>query len=169
MGSPQRPPLAHVFRGTFVHSRPDVPMEILHGRLLGVDDDGTVRGTGPRGDASTYAVQGRSANGSRSDRGEGTGGGGTSGKGSVSGGSRRGRGRSRVSAGSPSLLRVAVCSQSTWSRAVLGWSPFSFRLTGEFVVLRVRTLRMVVGSCRVPPVRRGLFLLVTRKKHGTCP
>lgn len=47
-------------------------MEILHGRLLGVDDDGTVRGTGPRGDASTYAVQGRSANGSRSDRGEGS-------------------------------------------------------------------------------------------------
>ncbi|XP_046792673.1 guanine deaminase isoform X1 [Gallus gallus] len=42
MGSPQRPPLAHVFRGTFVHSRPDVPMEILHGRLLGVDDDGTI-------------------------------------------------------------------------------------------------------------------------------
>ncbi|OXB81729.1 UNVERIFIED_CONTAM: hypothetical protein H355_010290 [Colinus virginianus] len=42
MESPQRSPLAHVFRGTFVHSRLDVPMEILHGRLLGVDDGGTI-------------------------------------------------------------------------------------------------------------------------------
>ncbi|NXL52073.1 GUAD deaminase, partial [Podilymbus podiceps] len=42
MGSPQRPPLAHVFRGTFVHSSPSAPMEILHGHLLGVDDSGTI-------------------------------------------------------------------------------------------------------------------------------
>ncbi|NXW49450.1 GUAD deaminase, partial [Nyctiprogne leucopyga] len=42
MGSPQRPPLAHVFRGTFVHSSPPAPMEILHGHLLGVDESGTI-------------------------------------------------------------------------------------------------------------------------------
>ncbi|XP_027564759.1 guanine deaminase isoform X2 [Neopelma chrysocephalum] len=42
MGSPQRPPLAHVFKGTFVHSSASAPMEILHGHLLGVDDDGTI-------------------------------------------------------------------------------------------------------------------------------
>ncbi|NXE41389.1 GUAD deaminase, partial [Ptilorrhoa leucosticta] len=42
MGSPQRPPLAHVFRGTFVHSSASAPMEILHGHLLGVDDNGTI-------------------------------------------------------------------------------------------------------------------------------
>ncbi|NXN46363.1 GUAD deaminase, partial [Rhinoptilus africanus] len=42
MGSPQRPPLAHVFRGTFVHSSASAPMEILHGHLLGVDDGGTI-------------------------------------------------------------------------------------------------------------------------------
>ncbi|NXL60065.1 GUAD deaminase, partial [Chordeiles acutipennis] len=29
MGSPQRPPLAHVFRGTFVHSRPPAPIVFL--------------------------------------------------------------------------------------------------------------------------------------------
>ncbi|NXL39358.1 GUAD deaminase, partial [Glaucidium brasilianum] len=42
MGSPQRPPLAHVFRGTFVHSGPSAPMEILHRHLLGVDESGTI-------------------------------------------------------------------------------------------------------------------------------
>ncbi|NXW79079.1 GUAD deaminase, partial [Hirundo rustica] len=42
MGSPQRPPLAHVFKGTFVHSGASAPMEILHGHLLGVDDNGTI-------------------------------------------------------------------------------------------------------------------------------
>ncbi|NWR76250.1 GUAD deaminase, partial [Centropus unirufus] len=42
MGSPQRPPLAHVFRGTFVHSSSSSPMEILHGHLLGVDDSGMI-------------------------------------------------------------------------------------------------------------------------------
>ncbi|NXD98114.1 GUAD deaminase, partial [Chaetorhynchus papuensis] len=42
MGSPQRPPLAHVFKGTFVHSSASAPMEILHGHLLGVGDNGTI-------------------------------------------------------------------------------------------------------------------------------
>ncbi|NXX85903.1 GUAD deaminase, partial [Urocolius indicus] len=42
MGSPQRQPLAHVFKGTFVHSRPAAPMEILHGHLMGVDESGTI-------------------------------------------------------------------------------------------------------------------------------
>ncbi|NWV28739.1 GUAD deaminase, partial [Origma solitaria] len=42
MGSPQRPPLAHVFKGTFVHSSVSAPMDILHGHLLGVDDNGTI-------------------------------------------------------------------------------------------------------------------------------
>ncbi|NXC54969.1 GUAD deaminase, partial [Aleadryas rufinucha] len=42
MGSPQRSPLSHVFKGTFVHSSASAPMEILHGHLLGVDDNGTV-------------------------------------------------------------------------------------------------------------------------------
>ncbi|KAF1622333.1 Guanine deaminase, partial [Eudyptes chrysolophus] len=42
MGSPQRPSPAHAFRGTFVHSVPSAPMEILHGHLLGVDDSGTI-------------------------------------------------------------------------------------------------------------------------------
>ncbi|XP_053787845.1 guanine deaminase isoform X2 [Vidua macroura] len=42
MSSPQRPPLAHVFKGTFVHSSASAPMEILHGHLLGVDDNGTI-------------------------------------------------------------------------------------------------------------------------------
>ncbi|NXH51342.1 GUAD deaminase, partial [Rhabdornis inornatus] len=42
MGSPQRPPLAHVFKGTFVHSSASAPLEILHGHLLGVDDNGTI-------------------------------------------------------------------------------------------------------------------------------
>ncbi|NXU89593.1 GUAD deaminase, partial [Xiphorhynchus elegans] len=42
MDCPQRPPLAHVFKGTFVHSGASTPMEILHGHLLGVDDNGTI-------------------------------------------------------------------------------------------------------------------------------
>ncbi|XP_039574976.1 guanine deaminase [Passer montanus] len=42
MSSPQRPPLAHVFKGTFVHSSASAPMEILRGHLLGVDDNGTI-------------------------------------------------------------------------------------------------------------------------------
>uniref|UniRef100_H0YRE2 Guanine deaminase n=1 Tax=Taeniopygia guttata TaxID=59729 RepID=H0YRE2_TAEGU len=42
MSSPQRPPLAHVFKGTFVHSSASAPLEILHGHLLGVDDNGTI-------------------------------------------------------------------------------------------------------------------------------
>lgn len=53
MGSPQRPPLAHVFKGTFVHSSASAPMDILRGHLLGVDDNGTVSGAraGGGGDA----------------------------------------------------------------------------------------------------------------------
>uniref|UniRef100_A0A8C3ULT9 Guanine deaminase n=1 Tax=Catharus ustulatus TaxID=91951 RepID=A0A8C3ULT9_CATUS len=42
MGSPQSPPLAHVFKGTFVHSSASAPLEILPGHLLGVDDNGTI-------------------------------------------------------------------------------------------------------------------------------
>ncbi|KAM6991100.1 guanine deaminase [Passerculus sandwichensis] len=42
MSSAQRPPLAHVFKGTFVHSSASAPLEILHGHLLGVDDSGTI-------------------------------------------------------------------------------------------------------------------------------
>ncbi|XP_061208186.1 guanine deaminase isoform X2 [Neopsephotus bourkii] len=42
MDPPQRPPLAHVFRGTFVHSNASAPMEVLHGHLLGVDESGTI-------------------------------------------------------------------------------------------------------------------------------
>ncbi|NXJ79221.1 GUAD deaminase, partial [Trogon melanurus] len=42
MGSPQHSPLAHVFRGTFVHSSLSAPMEVLHRHLLGVDDSGTI-------------------------------------------------------------------------------------------------------------------------------
>ncbi|XP_019410905.1 PREDICTED: guanine deaminase [Crocodylus porosus] len=42
MGSPHTPPLAHVFRGTFVHSSCASPADILHGRLLGVDDTGKI-------------------------------------------------------------------------------------------------------------------------------
>uniref|UniRef100_A0A8V5H9N3 Amidohydrolase-related domain-containing protein n=1 Tax=Melopsittacus undulatus TaxID=13146 RepID=A0A8V5H9N3_MELUD len=42
MDSPQRPPLAHVFRGTFVHSNASAPMEVLHEHLLGVDENGTI-------------------------------------------------------------------------------------------------------------------------------
>ncbi|NWH21349.1 GUAD deaminase, partial [Grus americana] len=42
MGSPQRLPLAHVFKGTFVHSSSSSPMEILRGHLLGVDESGTI-------------------------------------------------------------------------------------------------------------------------------
>ncbi|XP_075595974.1 guanine deaminase isoform X3 [Balearica regulorum gibbericeps] len=42
MGSPQRLPLAHVFKGSFVHSSSSSPMEILRGHLLGVDESGTI-------------------------------------------------------------------------------------------------------------------------------
>ncbi|XP_057281807.1 guanine deaminase isoform X2 [Pezoporus wallicus] len=42
MDSPHRPALAHVFRGTFVHSSASAPMEVLHGHLLGVDESGTI-------------------------------------------------------------------------------------------------------------------------------
>lgn len=34
--------IAHVFRGTFVHSTPRDAVEILEGSVLGVDDEGKV-------------------------------------------------------------------------------------------------------------------------------
>ncbi|XP_067424564.1 guanine deaminase isoform X2 [Emydura macquarii macquarii] len=42
MGSPQKPPLAHLFKGTFVHATLSSPMDVLHGHLLGVGDDGRI-------------------------------------------------------------------------------------------------------------------------------
>ncbi|XP_043402955.1 guanine deaminase isoform X2 [Chelonia mydas] len=42
MGSPQKPPLAHLFKGTFVHASRSSPMTVLHGHLLGVGDDGRI-------------------------------------------------------------------------------------------------------------------------------
>ncbi|XP_062455734.1 guanine deaminase isoform X1 [Rhea pennata] len=35
-------PLAHVFRGSFVHATRAAPMEVLHGHLLGVDESGKI-------------------------------------------------------------------------------------------------------------------------------
>ncbi|KAL0607130.1 Guanine deaminase [Plecturocebus cupreus] len=40
------PPLAHIFRGTFVHSTWACPMEVLRDHLLGVSDSGKVSGRG---------------------------------------------------------------------------------------------------------------------------
>lgn len=42
------PPLAHVFRGTFIHSTWANPMEVLRDHLLGVSDSGKVSGRGVR-------------------------------------------------------------------------------------------------------------------------
>ncbi|XP_032654044.1 guanine deaminase isoform X2 [Chelonoidis abingdonii] len=42
MDSPQKPPLAHLFKGTFVHASRSSPMDVLHGHLLGVGDDGRI-------------------------------------------------------------------------------------------------------------------------------
>lgn len=42
------PPLAHVFRGTFIHSTWAHPMEVLRDHLLGVSDGGKVSGRGVR-------------------------------------------------------------------------------------------------------------------------
>ena len=39
-------PLAHIFRGTFVHSTWTCPMEVLKDHLLGVNDSGKVSGRG---------------------------------------------------------------------------------------------------------------------------
>uniref|UniRef100_A0A8D0L9K6 Guanine deaminase n=1 Tax=Sphenodon punctatus TaxID=8508 RepID=A0A8D0L9K6_SPHPU len=36
------PSLAHLFKGTFMHSSRSSPMDILHGHLLGVDEDGKI-------------------------------------------------------------------------------------------------------------------------------
>lgn len=40
--------LAHIFRGTFVHSTWTSPMEVLQDHLLGVSDSGKVSGRGVR-------------------------------------------------------------------------------------------------------------------------
>ena len=40
------PPLAHIFRGTFIHSTWTNPMEVLRDHLLGVSDSGKVSGRG---------------------------------------------------------------------------------------------------------------------------
>nr|XP_005297810.1 guanine deaminase [Chrysemys picta bellii] len=42
MDSPQKPPLAHLFKGTFVHASHSSPMDVLQGHLLGVGDDGRI-------------------------------------------------------------------------------------------------------------------------------
>jgi hypothetical protein len=46
MCAAQMSPLAHVFRGTFVHSTWTCPMEVLRDHLLGVSDSGKVSGRG---------------------------------------------------------------------------------------------------------------------------
>ncbi|EGW10180.1 Guanine deaminase [Cricetulus griseus] len=46
MCAAQTPPLAHIFRGTFVHSTWTCPMEVLRDHLLGVSDSGKVSGRG---------------------------------------------------------------------------------------------------------------------------
>lgn len=42
------PSLAHIFRGTFIHSTWTSPMEVLRDHLLGVSDSGKVSGRGVR-------------------------------------------------------------------------------------------------------------------------
>uniref|UniRef100_A0A2K6C7T2 Guanine deaminase n=1 Tax=Macaca nemestrina TaxID=9545 RepID=A0A2K6C7T2_MACNE len=42
MCAAQMPPLAHIFRGTFVHSTWTCPMEVLRDHLLGVSDSGKI-------------------------------------------------------------------------------------------------------------------------------
>ncbi|KAF5912729.1 hypothetical protein HPG69_007719 [Diceros bicornis minor] len=42
MCAAQMPPLAHIFRGTFVHSTWTCPMEVLRDHLLGVSDGGKI-------------------------------------------------------------------------------------------------------------------------------
>lgn len=49
MCAARMPPLAHVFRGTFVHATWTSPMEVLRDHLLGVSDSGRVSGAGPGG------------------------------------------------------------------------------------------------------------------------
>lgn len=52
------PPLAHIFRGTFVHSTWTCPMEVLRDHLLGVSDNGKVSGHGVRGTAGRWRDSG---------------------------------------------------------------------------------------------------------------
>ncbi|KAJ6669572.1 hypothetical protein lerEdw1_000121 [Lerista edwardsae] len=42
MGSPEASPLAHIFKGTVVHSSCSSPMDILPGHLLGVEESGKI-------------------------------------------------------------------------------------------------------------------------------
>ncbi|KAM6469891.1 guanine deaminase [Liasis olivaceus] len=42
MDSPQAAPLAHIFKGTFVHSTCASPMVVLQGHLLGVEESGKI-------------------------------------------------------------------------------------------------------------------------------
>lgn len=77
MGSPQRPPLAHVFKGTFVHSSASAPLEILPGHLLGVDDNGTVSAGLGRGAARAAGDARNRSRCSRDPRSAAAGGGGT--------------------------------------------------------------------------------------------
>lgn len=69
MCATRMPPLAHIFRGTFVHSTWTCPMEVLRDHLLGVSDSGKVSGrvarrtptggrTGGRGAAQCAAEPG---------------------------------------------------------------------------------------------------------------
>lgn len=46
MCAARMPALAHIFRGTFVHSTWTCPMEVLRDHLLGVSDSGKVSGRG---------------------------------------------------------------------------------------------------------------------------
>ena len=46
MCAARMPPLAHIFRGTFVHSTWTCPMEVIRDHLLGVSDSGKVSGCG---------------------------------------------------------------------------------------------------------------------------
>lgn len=58
MCAARTPPLAHIFRGTFVHSTWTCPMEVLRDHLLGVSDSGKVSGRGsgaPRAGGGTLA------------------------------------------------------------------------------------------------------------------
>lgn len=52
------PPLAHIFRGTFVHSTWTCPMEVLRDHLLGVSDSGKVSGHGVQGTAGRWRDSG---------------------------------------------------------------------------------------------------------------
>ncbi|KAK2119520.1 hypothetical protein P7K49_000906 [Saguinus oedipus] len=64
MCAARMPPLAHIFRGTFVHSTWACPMEVLRDHLLGVSDSGKVSGRGV-GRTPTGGRTGRGSLGAR--------------------------------------------------------------------------------------------------------